>query len=129
MSKRKYCVTDLTDAQLEEISKLYPKAVQAVRKPVYKVIAMLLECGLPVPGIGKEMTPKERVKTFLELAPIVYGKYWKTAAARDLGKTTNTIRNWRLGNTAPDEATIALLKTYAGRKNKHNGKSITKLES
>ena len=52
MSKRKFDISQLTDAQLEEIATLYPKAVRTVRKPVYKQIAMLLECGLPVPGMA-----------------------------------------------------------------------------
>lgn len=68
------------------------------------------------------MTPQERVKAFLTLAPIIYGRYWRTECKKALGVSRNTIRNWRLGNTAPDEATIALLEIYANKRNK-NAKS------
>ncbi len=54
MSKRKYKISHLTAEQLEEISSKYPKAVVTVRKPVYKVIAMLMDCGLEVPGMTED---------------------------------------------------------------------------
>lgn len=53
MSKRKFSTSHLTTEQLEQIAAIYPRAVVTVRKPVYKVIAMLLECGLEVPGMEK----------------------------------------------------------------------------
>lgn len=51
MTSRKYSFNHLSAEQLEKIAAKYPKAVQTVttRKPVYKVLAMLAECGVEMP--------------------------------------------------------------------------------
>lgn len=49
MSQRKFSFPKFTDAQLEALAAKYPKAVQTVRKPVYRVLAMLAECGAELP--------------------------------------------------------------------------------
>lgn len=55
MSKRKFSYEPMTEEQIDELAKVYPTAVETkvvtTRKPVYRVIAMLLECGLEVPGV------------------------------------------------------------------------------
>ncbi len=53
MSARKYHFAKMTDDQLATLAEKFPRAVQTVtiRKPVYSVIAKLLDCGVDVPGI------------------------------------------------------------------------------
>jgi len=69
MSKRKYSIENITPAQLDEINALYPKAVQVVIKPVYKVIAMLMECGLEVPGVTSLSDDPPLIKKMREKTP------------------------------------------------------------
>jgi hypothetical protein len=58
MSARKYSWNELTEAQLDELSAKYPFAVETItiRKPIYKIVSMLLDSKVAVPGI----TLKER---------------------------------------------------------------------
>jgi len=53
--KRNYRFEPLTDADLDALAAKYPFAIETrtvvIRKPVYKVVAMLLERGEEVPGI------------------------------------------------------------------------------
>jgi len=50
MASRKYSFANLTQDQLVEIGKIYPKATEAGEiKPVYKQLAMLVECGAYLP--------------------------------------------------------------------------------
>lgn len=55
MSIRKFAWEPLTDAELDALADKFPTAVETktitVRKPVYKVISMLLQCKVDVPGI------------------------------------------------------------------------------
>ena len=51
MATRKYNFNELTQAQLEDIQKTFPLAVVSRRQPVYKVLAMLMECGVEVPHL------------------------------------------------------------------------------
>ncbi len=45
MSVRKYDFKTLTPEQLEEIAADYPNAVETIRKPVYRKMAILADCG------------------------------------------------------------------------------------
>ena len=58
MSGRKYNFSHLTDKELDAIAEKYPKAVETVtiRKPVYRQLAMLAECGAPLPE-GVSLVP------------------------------------------------------------------------
>jgi len=51
MTKRKYDFSHLTDEDLDKLSAKYPKSVEikTVRKPVYKVLAMIADCGADLP--------------------------------------------------------------------------------
>lgn len=53
MSTRKYQFEPMTDAELAELQEKFPRAVQTIttHKPVYSVIAKLLDCGVEVPGV------------------------------------------------------------------------------
>lgn len=53
MSTRKYSFEKMTDEQLIALAEKFPRAVEVitVRKPVYSVIAKLLDCGVEVPGV------------------------------------------------------------------------------
>jgi hypothetical protein len=84
MTKRKYSFEPLTDDELTALAEKYPEAVETytvtIRRPVYRVIAMLLQCKLDVPGIrlkersGDDIetdrrndgTPAETVPDFLD---------------------------------------------------------------
>lgn len=53
MSVRKYNIEKMTPEELADLEAKFPRAVQTVtiRKPVYNVIAKLLDCGVDVPGV------------------------------------------------------------------------------
>lgn len=53
MAKRKYRFKKMTPEQLTELGEKFPRAVQTIttRRPVYSVIAKLLDCGVEVPGL------------------------------------------------------------------------------
>jgi hypothetical protein len=53
MSQRKYNFEKMTDEQLTALAARFPKAVETItiRKPVYSVIAKLLDCGVEVPEV------------------------------------------------------------------------------
>ena len=53
MSGRKYLLEKHTPSELDAIERAYPKAVKTItiRKLNYRIIAMLLECGVEVPGL------------------------------------------------------------------------------
>lgn len=49
MSQRLYDFSHLTEQDLELIATWYPDAIQIVRKPVYRVLAMLANCKARLP--------------------------------------------------------------------------------
>lgn len=49
MAGRKYYFKSLTADDLEKIGKMYPKAVEIIRVPVYSQLRMIAECGAPLP--------------------------------------------------------------------------------
>ncbi len=55
MATRKFSIEKMTEAELDELAKVFPKAVrtQTVTRKflVYNVVAKLLECGVSVPGV------------------------------------------------------------------------------
>jgi hypothetical protein len=53
MSVRRYSIEKLSQEQLTVLAEKFPRAVETVttRKPVYTVIAKLLDCGVEVPGV------------------------------------------------------------------------------
>lgn len=62
MSRRKFSISHLTDEQIAALAEAYPTAVETItiRKPVYKICAMLAQCKVPLPaGISFEAESKE----------------------------------------------------------------------
>lgn len=59
MSKRKYHIQKMTQEQLAELGKKFPSTVEVIttRRPVYSIIAKMLDCGL------NEMIPEVVVIT------------------------------------------------------------------
>lgn len=53
MSARRYRFEKLSQEQLLALEAKYPNAVATItiKKPVYSIIAKLLDCGLEVPGV------------------------------------------------------------------------------
>lgn len=53
MSARKYTFEKMSQEQLTALGEKYPRAIETVtkHKPVYSVIAKLLDCGVEVPGV------------------------------------------------------------------------------
>lgn len=49
---------------------------------------------------------------FIRLAPIIYGRYWKTDAAKDLGFSTRTIFNWITDMRPADKYAVRILQSY-----------------
>lgn len=69
MSVRKYDFNTLTPEQLEEIAADYPNAVETIRKPNYRKMAMMAECGAKLKS-GKTILdffePAEEIPAFLK---------------------------------------------------------------
>jgi len=74
MTKRKYSFEPLTDDELTALAKKYPEAVETrtvtIRKPVYRVIAMLIQC--KVEGIESliRLRPVTEETGFIDDAPV-----------------------------------------------------------
>jgi hypothetical protein len=64
MGSRKYDISKMTQADLAEVERLYPKAkaVETIRRPVYRIIAMLMDCGLDVSGVIRVGTEADEVQ-------------------------------------------------------------------
>ena len=59
MSSRKFNFEHLTPEQLDKIAAVYPDAVEIVRRPNYKILAMLTTCKVQMPD-GIKLIPDEK---------------------------------------------------------------------
>lgn len=71
MSVRKYNIEKMTDEELAALAEKFPAAVQVItiRRPVYSVIAKLLDCRVDVPGVRLKTTVAQQNK-LASLAPM-----------------------------------------------------------
>lgn len=56
---------------------------------------------------------------FIDLAPEVYGRYWKTNIHRHLGYDYKTIRNWVRSVNEPPSVLLVLLALYVNLRFKY----------
>lgn len=61
---------------------------------------------------GWHMTSEERIRIFNKLAPIVYGRFWKTDICKHLEFGRRVLDRWRKGDKAPRVVIVRLLILY-----------------
>lgn len=66
------------------------------------------------------MTLEERRKCFADMAPVIFGKRWKTNISKFLAVSTVTVRNWWTGKVLIPMAVIKLMQNYALREAKYD---------
>jgi len=63
MSKRRYKFAPMTDEQMTELAKLFPRAVETEtitrRRLNYSVVSRLIDCGVTVPGVSIVEGPEQ----------------------------------------------------------------------